>query len=190
MYVKTTRVRRGKRVYEYVTLVEAVRDGGKVRHDVIARLGEASALRESGELDRIVAALADHAGRPAPAEITTENSLSAGIIRVVEAYWRRLGLDVWFTQAGLTAGKQFNVADAVFAMVANRLADPCSKRAIPEWAQDDVAMPDWWTPPSAHHYYRALDVVHDTKTDTESHLYTRLTDLTNLDLRFVCYDLT
>ena len=40
MYVKTTRVRRGNRVYEYLSLVEAMRDGGRVRHDVVARLGE------------------------------------------------------------------------------------------------------------------------------------------------------
>ena len=190
MYVKTTRVRRGNRVYQYVTLVEAVRDGRRVRHQVIARLGEASALRASGELDRIIAALATHADRPAPDDLDVENSLSAGVVQVVDAYWRRLGLGDWFTAAGEAAGKQFGVADAVFAMIANRLADPCSKRAIPEWATADVAMPDWWTPPAAHHYYRALDVVHGVKADTETHLYRRLTDLTNLDLRFVCYDLT
>src|SRR5438105_13349214 len=63
VYVKATRVRRGNRVYEYLSLVEAVRDGGRVRHDVVARLGEASALRASGELDRIVAALASHSQR-------------------------------------------------------------------------------------------------------------------------------
>ena len=42
MYVKTNRVRRDNRTYEYLTLVEAVRDGDKVRHRTIARLGEAS----------------------------------------------------------------------------------------------------------------------------------------------------
>ena len=60
MYVKTNRVRRDNRTYEYLTLVEAVRDGGKVRHRTIARLGEASRLRDTGELDRIIAALRAH----------------------------------------------------------------------------------------------------------------------------------
>ena len=190
VYVKTTTVRRGNRVYEYVTLVEAVRDGNRVRHDVIARLGEAGALRASGELDRIVNALAVHALRDAPAagEVTVESSLSAGVIAVVDAYWRRLGLDIHFAEAG--GDRTFPVADAVFAMIANRLADPCSKRALPEWADTDVTMPAWWRRPNLHHYYRALDVVHAAKPATETHLYARLTDLTNLDLRFVCYDLT
>ena len=190
MYVKTTTVRRGNRVYEYVTLVEAVRDGGRVRHEVIARLGEAGALRESGELDRIINALAEHAHRQIPDTFTIESSLSAGVVRVVDAYWHRLGLDRHFRDAGQAAGKAFRVADAVFAMVANRLADPRSKRALPEWATADVAMPAWWQRPELHHYYRSLDVVHAVKAATETHLYARLTDLTNLDLRFVCYDLT
>jgi hypothetical protein len=51
-------------------------------------------------------------------------------------------------------------------------------------------MPGWWRRPELHHHYRALDVVHAAKPVTETHLYARLTDLTNLDLRFVCYDLT
>ena len=143
--MKTTTVRRGNRVYEYVTLVEAVRDGNRVRHDVIARLGEASALRASGELDRIINALAAHAGRPAPGEVTVESSLSAGVIAVVDAYWRRLGLDTHFAEAA--GDRTFPVADAVFAMIANRLADPCSKRALPEWADTDVTMPARGTRP-------------------------------------------
>ncbi len=38
--------------------------------------------------------------------------------------------------------------------------------------------------------HRALDEVAEAKADTEAHLYAGLTDLTNLDLRLVCYDLT
>ena len=60
MFVKTTRVRRGNRTYEYLSLVEAVRVDGKKRHHTLFRLGEATALRESGELDRIIAALTAH----------------------------------------------------------------------------------------------------------------------------------
>ena len=43
--------------------------------------------------------------------------------------WQRLGLDGWF--AGLGAERGAEVLDhAVFAMVANRLLAPCSKRAL------------------------------------------------------------
>lgn len=190
VYVKTTRVRRGNRVYEYLSLVEAVRDGGRVRHDVVARLGEASALRASGELDRIVAALASHAQRSWCDEsaIDVTDARSAGAVAAVATYWRRLGLERHF--ATVAGGHDAPIAEAVLAMVANRLCAPRSKRALPEWVECDVVMPAGFRVPAAHHYYRALDVVAEAKEATEKHLYTALTDLTNLDLRLVCYDLT
>ena len=51
-------------------------------------------------------------------------------------------------------------------------------------------MPPGWSQPSLDQYYRALDAVADTKNETETFLYRRLCDLTNLNLRLVCYDLT
>jgi hypothetical protein len=57
MFIKTKRVRRANRTYEYLTLVESVRVNGTNTHRTLCRLGEATALRETGELDRIIAAL-------------------------------------------------------------------------------------------------------------------------------------
>lgn len=75
-------------------------------------------------------------------------------------------------------------------MVANRLIAPTSKRRVPEWARDDVVMPGWFCHPPLHSYYRAVDAVAESQEATETHLYARLTDLANLDLSLVCYDLT
>ena len=61
MFVKTTRRKRGDNVYTYLSLVEAVREGGKMRHRTLVRLGEAGALAATGQLDRIIAALRAHA---------------------------------------------------------------------------------------------------------------------------------
>ena len=48
-----------------------------------------------------------------------------------------------------------------------------------------------WEAPSLDQYYRALDAVADAKEATETRAVRRgCTDLTNLDLRLVCYDLT
>jgi hypothetical protein len=107
----------------------------------------------------------------------------------VWAQWRRLGLDVWFAKLGAERGAEV-LSHAVFAMVANRLVAPTSKRRLPEWMADDVVPPPGFVAPSAEQYYRALDAVADAKSETETQLYGALTDLTNLDLRLVCYDLT
>ena len=191
MFVKTTRRRRGDKVYEYLSLVESVRDGTKVGHRTLLRLGEVTALRESGQLERIVAALESHLHRER-VDVGALNALGApavGGVAVVEALWQRLGLDDWFAGVGANRGAAV-LADAVFAMVANRLVDPCSKRRLVEWAETDVVMPKGWSTPSLDQYYRALDAVAAVKDETETFLYTRLCDLSNLDLRLVCYDLT
>ena len=76
------------------------------------------------------------------------------------------------------------------AMVASRLVAPCSKRQLVEWTASDVVMPDGWSAPSLDQYWWALDAVAAAADETETHLYMRLCDLGNLDLRLVCYDLT
>jgi transposase len=191
VFVKTTRVKRGNKQYEYLTLVEAVRDGERTGHRVLFRLGEASALRASGQLDRIIAALQQHAARPwlAADELDADAARAVGSVAAVHTMWQQLGLDVWFGRLGADRGA-VALDSAVWSMVANRLVDPCSKRRLSEWVEHEVVMPAEFVAPSADQYYRALDAVADTKQATETQLYATLCDLTNLDLRLVCYDLT
>ena len=184
MFVKTSAVRRGNKVYEYLSLVEAVREGARTRHRTVVRLGEASALRESGQLDRIIAALQRHVESDwvRADDLAVADARSLGAVAAVSAYWERLGLGTHFGD-----GPE---SDAVFAMVANRLCDPRSKRAAVEWAASDVVVPAGFSHPGVHRYYRALDSVASAKESTESLLYARVCDLANLDLRLICYDLT
>ena len=178
-------------MYEYLSLVESVRDGSRVGHRTLLRLGEVTALRESGQLERIVAALEAHLrrGRVDVGALCAEGAPAVGAVAAVATLWRRLGLDGWFAAVGAERGAGA-LEHAVFAMVANRLVEPCSKRRLIEWADNDVVMPEGWSAPSLGQYYRALDAVADAKPQTEAHLYSRLCDLSNLDLRLVCYDLT
>jgi transposase len=191
VHVKTTRRRRGDKTYEYLSLVESVRVEGRNTHRTLLRLGEVTALRASGELERIIAALENHLQRDqiAVASMSAEDTRVVGSTAAVAAVWEQLGLDVWFAKVGTDRGAQL-LSEAVFAMVANRLIDPCSKRRLIEWVDRDVAMPEGWTAPSLDQYYRALDIVAAHKATTETELYARLCDLTNMDLSMVCYDLT
>ena len=191
VHVKTTRRRRGDKSYEYLSLVESVRKDGKNTHRTLLRLGEVTALRQSGELERVIAALQAHLGRDrvALAALTAEDARSVGSVAAVAAVWEGLGLDVWFAKQGAERGAEV-LAEAVFAMVANRLVDPCSKRRLGEWVSADVAMPQGWSEPSLDQYYRAIGAVAACKEATETELYVRLCDLTNMDLQMVCYDLT
>lgn len=194
MHVKVNRVRRGNRTYRYLSIVESVRRDGKATHRELLRLGEASTLAASGQLDRLIAGLqrfCDEAWIRASEIEAAEDAPSVGTVAACWSYWCRLGLDDWFERVGAGAGLSWSLADAVFAMVANRLAGPCSKRRLHlEWLTRAVVMPGGFSDPELHHYYRALDHVAETKAGTETHLYSELCDLANLDLTFCCYDLT
>ena len=191
MFVKTTRRRRGDKVYEYLSLVETVRKGSKIGHRTLLRLGEVTALRETGQLGRIIAALERHLHKERVDidSLAADEAPAVGAVAAAAAVWNQLDLGGFFTKVG--AERRAEVLEhAVFAMVANRLVAPCSKRRLPEWTEHDVIMPHGWSAPSLDQYYRALDAVADTKNETEEHLYRRLCNLTNLNLRLVCYDLT
>ncbi len=192
MFVKKTVRRRGDKSYTYLSLVEAERVDGKNTHRTLLRLGEVSELRDSGQLDRIIAALRRYAeGRwLTETELGAEDAPAFGAAAAIRALWERLGLDGFFAEVG-GRRRARRLGDAAFVMTANRLCDPTSKRrTILEWCETDVALPEGVAVPSLAQCYRALDAVADAKDDIETHLYARLTDLANLDLRLVCYDLT
>jgi len=192
MFLKTKRVRRANRTYEYLSLVESVRVDGKNTHRTLFRLGEASALRETGELDRIIAALQAHAERRYVDvdQLEVDAAPMIGTMAAVRELWDDLDLQRLFDGIGAEAGCAFSLVDAVFAMLAGRLVDPASKRRTHRWIVEDVVAPDGFSFPSLDQYYRALDVVHEHKDVIERHVYARVCDLTNLQLTLACYDLT
>lgn len=190
MYVKMTIRRRGETEYRYLSLVEAVRTGSKVSQRTLLRLGEVSELRDSGQLDRIISSLQQHAADTwLPAgELAADGAPGFGAVAAVHAVFRQLGLDRCFTGARKNSAA---LADSVFVMVANRLISPWSKRrTIGEWIDGDVQLPAGVQVPSLDQLYRALDAVADLKPVIEQHLYSELITLLGLDLRLCCYDLT
>jgi hypothetical protein len=191
VFVKRTVRRRGDKSYEYLSLVEAVREDGKNTHRTLLRLGEVTELRASGQLDRIINALRSYAeGNWFEAgELSGEGGPSLGGVAACHAYFLRLGLEAHFDAVGARR-KSPSLSDTVLVMLANRLLEPGSKRrTILEWLST-VALPKGVSAPSLDRCYRAVDALADAKEETEAHLYSELCNLTNLDLRLVCYDLT
>lgn len=189
--MKRTVKRRGDTSYEYLTLVEAVRVEGRNTHRTLFRLGEVTELRESGQLDRIVKALAVYANGTyvEAGELTGLGSPSFGAVATAWSYYCRLGLDEHFSLLG-DGRRSSALSDTVFAMLANRLIEPASKRrTITEWLSS-VVLPSGVSAPSLDQCYRAIDNLAEHKEETEAHLYQELCNLANLDLRLVCYDLT
>ena len=64
MYVKRHAVRRGRKRYVYLRLVQAYRDEqGRVRHRVLKTLGRGDELKASGQLEQLMGSFA-RLGRP------------------------------------------------------------------------------------------------------------------------------
>jgi transposase len=191
VFVKKTVRRRGDKSYEYLSLVEAVREDGKNTHRTLLRLGEVTELRATGQLDRIINALRSYAeGNWFEAgELSGEGAPSLGGVAACHEYFQRLGLESHFDAIGRKR-KSPTLSDTVFVMLSNRLLEPGSKRrTITEWLST-VALPKDLHVPNLDRCYRAVDALADAKEATEEHLYSELCNLTNLDLRLVCYDLT
>jgi transposase len=190
VHVKVSTVRTGKKTYRYLTLAESYRDEtGRPRQRIVARIGEVAEMTSTGELERIVDALSAQLGRGS-SSLTAESAPSFGAMAACDAYFSRLDLDGLFGSVGKRRRSK-GLSDAVFAMVANRLVDPSSKRrCVTDWLGQDAAVPEARSVVSLDRLYRALDAVADAKDEIEAHCFAELCNLTNSDLRLVCYDLT
>jgi transposase len=111
----------------------------------------------AAETPAVVEALASKV-RVHEAGLRMLTSRELGVRRVVEAVWKRLGLDEVIQGFAAQHRLSFDLERVVFAMVLNRLVDPGSKRACNQWIQEEVWFPegeDW----DVHHFYRALDAL-------------------------------
>jgi len=161
---------------------EAGTDGKKRSKPVVfARLGaeedlEPAAVRGMRDaLDRLLEQmLARKAEKEAPAAVQVSVTASTvrkhekglrmlasrefGVRQVVEAVWRRLGLDEVLAGFAEKHRLAFAFERIVFGMVLNRMVDPASKRACNAWLQERAWFPeaDGW---EVHQFYRALDVL-------------------------------
>jgi transposase len=205
MYPRTVKVRSSSgTVNEYVRVVEAYRDGGKVKQRVVADLGRKDLLVEVlPKLRRLLAGdAAIEAGDPAGPQVGDASNW--GPVLVVRALFDQLGLwDILDQHLGHARGVPF--ADRAFVLVANRLIAPASEHGLAGWLETDFVcdrkgrrfLPHWHRrrrvrvhPRQLDAWYRTLDQLHAAKERIEVALYRRLRDLFRLKPDMVLYDIT
>lgn len=129
MYVKRATVKRGESSYVYLRLVQAYREGGRVRHRVIANLGREDVLKASGQLDQLAASFA----RLDPPPWGTRREV--GSLLLVRHYLHRLGLVKIVDEAIPQRGRaQLTHGEVVAALIANRLSAPAPLYDVAGWA--------------------------------------------------------
>jgi len=169
--------------FEYLQMVESHRVNGKPRQTVLATLGRLDALKETGELDRLLrsgARLTETAmllSAVENGETTTIDAKRIGPPLLFERLWR----DSFCRSVieGLLADRKFEfpVERAVFLTVLHRIMDPGSDRAAEKWrsaysisGMDAINL---------HHLYRAMAWLGEELADQQG---SGLVPRTNKDL--------
>jgi transposase len=205
MYPRSVKVRSSSgTVHEYIRVVEAFREGGKVRQRVVADLGRKDLLVEI--LPKLRRLLACDAGvEPGDAAaLHLGEAPTWGPILVVRALFDQLGLwSILDQHLGRAKGVPF--ADRAFVLVANRLIAPASEHGLAGWLETDFVcdrkgrrfLPHWHQrrrvrvhPRQLDAWYRTLDRLIRAKDRIEVALYRRLRDLFSLQPDLVLYDIT
>jgi transposase len=205
MYPRTVKVRSSSgTVNEYVRVVEAYRDGGKVKQRVVADLGRKDLLLDI--LPKLKRLLTGDGGPEdsSPTDPEVVDASTWGPILVVRALFDQLGLwSILDQYLGRAKGVPF--ADRAFVLVANRLIAPASEHGLAGWLETDFVcdrkgrrfVPHWHQrdrvrvhPRQLDAWYRTLDQLLAAKDRIEVALYHRLRDLFSLKPELVLYDIT
>jgi transposase len=201
MYPRTIKVRsKNGSVNEYVRVVEAYREDGKVKQRVIADLGRKDLLVEL--LPKLRRLLDGDSGELADPQVVDASTW--GPILVVRAMFDQLGLWAILDQE-LGHAKGVPFADRAFVLIANRLIAPASEHGLAGWLETDFVcdrtgrrfVPHWHQrrrvrvhPRQLDAWYRTLDQLRAAKDRIEVALYHRLRDLFSLKPDLVLYDIT
>ena len=205
MYIRTVKVRSSNgTLNEYVRVVEAYREDGKVKQRVVADLGRKDLLAELLPRLRRVLEGTPRLEGAAEEELEVLDAATWGPLLVVRQLFEELGL--WeILERLLGRAKDVPWADRAFVLLANRLICPASEHGLAGWLETDFVcdrrgrrfLPRWHQRGRVrvHHqqldaWYRTLDRLLAAKAQIETALYGRLRDLFSLQPDLVLYDIT
>ena len=146
--------------YEYLQIVHNQRVGGRVCQRVLATLGRLDELRENGQIDTLVTALAQFADHTAvlsayrQGELPAASAVRIGPDLVFARLWQEVGAPEVFEKLLCERQFGFAVERAVYLTVLHRLFCPGSDRAAEVW-RENYRIPGT-EPLDLHHLYRAM----------------------------------
>ena len=120
--------------YRYLQIVENHREGKRTMQRVLATLGRADELAESGGIDVLLKSLGRFATQVRVIQGYEEGRLEAGTLRhigpdlVFGRLWKELGMDALINRLLQGRGFEFPVERAVYLTVLHRLFESGSDR--------------------------------------------------------------
>ncbi len=177
-----------KRVY--FQLAESIRVNGKPRNRVICSLGRAEDEKTQSKIEKMAESLIKASERFELFELMdhlkAESSKEYGPYLVFQRLFNELGFKDILSGSFEKLGADFDVVEALFNMMLNRLTSPASKRQMSFWEEDVEGIRNF----DLHQYYRALDYLIDYKEEIERCVFYGMRDLFHQELDIVLFDTT
>lgn len=194
MFLREKRINKNGSVYTYLNLVESVRQNGKIKQKVLLNFGNIEHWPEQ-KLKKLSDDIAIYIGQTAASKVTEDEvdpeiALNYGPFLLAEQIWQKLKLAEFWKEVLSKRSIEFEVEMAVKIMVYNRLTSPGSKLSLDEWSNQQYIPGVIADQVRVHHYYRALDIIEESKDKLENWVYARISDLLNFEVSLVFYDLT
>lgn len=174
----------------YLSIVEGYREDGKVKHQVIAKLGSINTPEERKKLEdiaiKLLKALASEKIVVSTEDIQEITRQNWGVVAVYQALWEKFALSDILLSAWVERSFEFDALQAVFLMLLDRVLIPSSKLRSFNTQDKYFGLP----PVPLQHLYRSLDVLADSKDKIEAGIFQQNVSLFNMSLNVVFYDVT
>ena len=191
MFIKTSIAKNkdgSKRTY--LQLAEAFRADGKPRHRIICTLGRADDPETQAKMKNMAESLMRSCAQlkliNLSEDLKADYSKEYGACLVFKRLFTELGMTEVFSEAFKGLSTDFDITEALFNMMLNRLSDPASKRQMTMWEQNVEGVQSF----DLHQYYRALDYMIEHKNKIETRIFFNMRDLFNTELDIVLFDTT
>jgi transposase len=209
VYLRHTTVRKKGKTHTYWNLVRSVRQGSRVRQEVVARLGklDARGRAKAKALSDRITGRRTHPSLFEPVESTTDESVEVrlkdvrlersrrfGHVFLGWTLWRSLRLDELFAELIPPGREEIPWSTLAAVLVICRLCEPSSELHIAEDLYRRTALDDLLGLPSEKvnddRLYRSLDRILPHKEAVEKHLKGRLGELFDIRYDLLLYDVT
>ena len=215
MYLRTVKVPSSSgKTHEYVRIVEAYRQDGKVKQRVVADLGRKDLLLSMlPQLQRLLLGVDSVSPADGPGGVSFQEAATWGPMLVVQRVAEQIGLTVILRQCLPRRAAEQEAdephaappAERALVLIANRLIRPGSEHALAGWLENDWVcdtagrrfLPRWQQRGRVKvehrqldRWYHTLDRLAAAKKQMEVELYRRLRDLFSLQVDLVLYDIT
>jgi len=194
VFIRVKRSVQSSGTYEYLQIVESVREGARVRQRVIGNLGRRDQIVADGTLDGLLRSLAKFSERLRVVERVRQEGLEAhqarswGPALVFERLWREQRIPELLRR--LAEGRRFgfDVERVAFALALQRLCAPGSDLQGSAWLRTLEA--PGFDGIELHHLYRTVGFLEEVREDLERALFFRDRDLLSQSIDLVFIDTT